>query len=108
MSGERTISEVAQLFDVGAAFVNKMLSLHCITSARGFGGAAHRSLRLPPYSPDFSPIEQRWSKIKTILQAVKARTCEELEKVLAQAIKLVAAADIRDWFKHCGYSIARK
>lgn len=38
--------------------------------------------------PDFSPIEQCWSKIKIRLQAVKARIREDLEKVLAGAIKL--------------------
>jgi transposase len=61
---------------------------------------------LPPYSPDFSPIEQCWSKIKTLLRAAKARTREELEKALAEAIELITRADIRGWFKHCGYEVA--
>lgn len=65
-----------------------------------------RVLWLPPYSPDFSPIEQCWSKIKTCLRAAKARTREELEQALAQAVKLVTRADIRGWFKHCGYKVA--
>jgi transposase len=63
---------------------------------------------LPPYSPDYSPIEQCWSKIKAYPRGVKARTNEALEKALAQAIQLVTRADIRGWFKHCGYSLARK
>jgi transposase len=65
-------------------------------------------LWLSPYSPDYSPIEQCWSKIKTYLRGAKARTGEELNKALAQAIKLVTKADIRGWFNHCGYSLARK
>lgn len=65
-------------------------------------------LWLPPYSPDFSPIEQCWSKIKSYLRGAKARTNEALDKALAQAIKLVTSTDIRGWFKHCGYSLARK
>jgi len=65
-------------------------------------------LWLPPYSPDFSPIENCWSKIKTFLRAAKARTRDELEKALANAIKLVTTADVQGWFKHCGYSVARK
>lgn len=65
-------------------------------------------LWLPPYSPDFSPIEQCWSKIKASLRGAKARTNEELNGALAQAIKLVTKADIRGWFKHCGYSLARE
>jgi transposase len=71
--------------------------------------AARRGARviwLPPYSPDFSPIEQCWSKIKTLLRAAKARTREELEEALALAIKLITKADIRGWFKHCGYEVA--
>lgn len=65
-------------------------------------------LWLSPYSPDFSPIEQCWSKIKTFLRGVKARTDEELDKALAQAISLVKKSDIRGWFRHCGYSLTRK
>jgi transposase len=67
-----------------------------------------RVLWLPPYSPDFSPIENCWSKIKTALRAAKARTRDELEKALAQAIELVTSADVRGWFTHCGYSVACK
>ena len=65
-----------------------------------------RVIWLPPYSPDFSPIEQCWSKIKNYLRGAKARTVNELDKALAQAIGLVTKADIRGWFKHCGYKVA--
>ena len=65
-------------------------------------------LWLPPYSPDYSPIEQCWSKIKSYLRGAKARTGEGLDKALAQALKLVTKTDIHGWFKHCGYSLARK
>ncbi len=65
-------------------------------------------LWLAPYSPDFSPIEQCWSKIKTFLRGVKARTADALDEALARAIGLVTKADICGWFKHCGYSLARK
>ena len=69
-------------------------------------GRGAQVLWLPPYSPDFSPIEQCWSKIKTCLRAAKARTHEELEKALARAVTLVTKADIHGWFKHCGYQVA--
>jgi transposase len=65
-------------------------------------------LWLAPYSPDFNPIEQCWSKIKTFLRGVKARTAEALDEALAQAIRLVTQSDIRGWFKHCGYSLAHE
>jgi transposase len=65
-------------------------------------------LWLAPYSPDFNPIEQCWSKIKTFLRGVKARTADALDEALAQAIRLVTKSDIRGWFKHCGYSLAHE
>ena len=65
-------------------------------------------LWLAPYSPDFNPIEQCWSKIKTFLRGVKARTAGALDEALAQAIGLVTKSDIRGWFKHCGYSLAHE
>lgn len=71
-------------------------------------GRGARVLWLPPYSPDYSPIEQCWSKIKSYLRGAKARTAEALDEALMQAIELVTEADIRGWFKHCGYSLARK
>ena len=61
---------------------------------------------LAPYSPDFSPIEMMWSKIKVSLRAAKARTREELERALVAALELVTSADCRGWFKHCGYQVA--
>lgn len=61
---------------------------------------------LSPYSPDFSPIEMMWSKIKAAMRAAKARTREELEKALAAALKLITKADCLAWFTHCGYQVS--
>ena len=65
-----------------------------------------RVIWLPPYSPDFSPIEQMWSKLKTYLKKVKARTREELDRAIADGLKLITESDCRSWFKHCGYQVA--
>ena len=77
-----------------------------IEDVAGIRGA--RVLWLPPYSPDFSPIEQCWSKIKAYLRGARACTSDELQRALSQAVKLVTKADIRGWFKHCGYSLAHE
>lgn len=61
---------------------------------------------LPPYSPDYSPIEQMWSKLKTHLRKAKARTNEELDRAVSEGLKLITESDCRGWFKHCGYQIA--
>jgi transposase len=64
-----------------------------------------RLIRLSPYSPDLNPIEQCWSKIKTLLQRAKARTVEALIEAIKQALDTVTEADMRGWFTHCGSSI---
>ena len=61
---------------------------------------------LSPYSPDYSPIEMMWSKIKAAMRAAKARTREELEKALAAALKLITEGDCLAWFTHCGYQVS--
>ncbi len=61
---------------------------------------------LPPYSPDFSPIEQMWSKLKTYLRKAKARTREELDRAISEGLKLITKSNCRSWFKHCGYQVA--
>ncbi|MGB8510259.1 MAG: IS630 family transposase [Pyrinomonadaceae bacterium] len=62
-------------------------------------------LWLAPYSPDFSPIELMWSKIKTAVRAAKARTAGELNDALVAALQLVTKADCLGWFSHCGYQV---
>lgn len=62
-------------------------------------------LWLPPYSPDFSPIELMWSKVKAYLRKVKARTQVELEKAIAEALETVTVDDCLNWFRHCGYQV---
>jgi len=63
-------------------------------------------LWLAPYSPDFSPIELLWSKIKSGLRKAKARTIEELANALNKGLELITVNDCRAWFKHCGYLVA--
>jgi transposase len=58
---------------------------------------------LPPYSPDYNPIEPCWSKIKEFLRSAKARTQRKLERVIARALRTVSLSDALGWFKECGY-----
>jgi transposase len=90
----------------GDALVLDNLSAH--HASRIEEVAAERGARviwLAPYSPDFSPIELMWSKIKAALRAAKARTREELERALTAALALVTASDCFGWFEHCGYQV---
>ena len=62
-------------------------------------------LYLPPYSPDLNPIEKCWSKLKTALRAIGARSREALEEAISKVIKSVSKADALAWFAHCGYQV---
>ena len=58
---------------------------------------------LPAYSPDYSPIEETFSKLKAFLRRVGARTHEALQEAIGQALETLTAQDARGWFTHCGY-----
>lgn len=62
-------------------------------------------LFLPSYSPDFSPIEPCWSKVKAFLRGAAARTRRRLEAALRTALQSLRPEDIRGWFTHCGYLV---
>jgi transposase len=58
-------------------------------------------LFLPPYSPDFNPIEKMWSKIKSILRKLEARSQQELSAAITTAFKSVTPSDAMGWFLSC-------
>ncbi len=62
-------------------------------------------LFLPPYSPDFNPIEEAFSKIKSSVRKAKARSKEALFEAIAEALAGVSRADARGWFGHRGYQL---
>jgi transposase len=65
--------------------------------------AGCKLLYLPPYSPDFNPIEEAFSKVKGILRKAEARSREALVEVMGKALDAVTARDARGFFEHCGY-----
>ena len=60
-------------------------------------------LYLPPYSPDFNPIEEAFSKVKGLLRRAEARTREALLEAMGRALDAVSASDARGFFEHRGY-----
>ena len=63
-------------------------------------------LYLPPYSPDFNPIEEAFSKIKGLIRKAEARSREALLEAIGVAISALSAKDARGFFEHCGYRVA--
>lgn len=79
---------------------HKVAGLAELVEARGA-----RLLYLPPYSPNFTPIELAFSKLKTWLRTAQARTREALESVSRTATEWISEQDAKTWFARCGYHV---
>ena len=62
---------------------------------------------LPPYSPDFNPIEQVFAKVKSLLRKLEARTIPLLESALGTMLDHFAPAECTNYFRHCGYATGK-
>lgn len=80
--------------------VHKAASIRQALAARGC-----HLLFLPPYSPDFTPIEQAFSKLKAILRGLGARTGEALEQAAGLAVEAITHEDAIAWFARVGYTL---
>ena len=80
--------------------VHKVARLAEIVEAHGA-----RLLYLPPYSPDFTPIELAFSKLKTHLRSAAARTREAMRTALDAALAWITTEDAQKWFGHCSYHV---
>jgi len=60
---------------------------------------------LPPYSPDLSPIEKMWSKVKEILKRRKPRTKADFHDAIVSAITSMNDNDFDEWYDACGYAL---
>jgi transposase len=61
-------------------------------------------LPVPRYSPDWSPIELCWSKLKTSLRTAEPRSIDATEEQIGPALDTITPQDATGWFRHCGYS----
>jgi transposase len=88
----------------GQLVVMDKLSVHKGARVRQLSEACGcERLFLPAYSPDCSPIEETFSKLKALLRRVGARTHEARHLAIGQALETVTAQDALGWFTHCGY-----
>jgi transposase len=92
--------------EAGDIVVMDNLGAHKVSGIREAIEACGASLiYLPPYSPDLSPIERCWSKIKTALRGMSARTRRKLERAIKRALETITESDALAWFAHCGYQL---
>jgi transposase len=61
---------------------------------------------LPPYSPDFNPIELAFAKLKAFLRAARPRTFRQVCGLIATALELFTADECANYARHCGYRVA--
>jgi transposase len=98
--------QLAPTLRPGQIVVLDNLSVHKAERVRQAIEARHcQLLFLPPYSPDFTPIEQAFSKIKAILRGLGARTKEALQEAVRLAIEAITRHDAAAWFAHAGYAL---
>jgi transposase len=90
----------------GDVLVLDNLAVHKISGLRQWlADCGVQVLFLPPYSPDFSPIEQACSKLKTALRTAQAQSREALEAAVQAAIDWISSQDAQHWLDHCGYHV---
>ena len=100
-------SELLPTLKPGEIVVMDNLSAHKGESVRQLIESRGARLEfLPPYSPDFNPIELCWSKVKTALRSAKARTFDALLEALCEALRAVTPQNAIAWFAHCGYALS--
>lgn len=86
----------------GACVVMDNLPAHKVNGIReAIEAVGATVIYLSPYSPDFSPIENCWSKVKEFLRARAARTYAQLDQAITDALAAVTLQDIIGWFTHC-------
>lgn len=82
----------------------QIVVLDNVSAHKGASSSRHEAvLFLPAYSPDYSPIEETFSKLKAFLRRMGARTHEALQEAIGLALETVTAADALGWFTHCSY-----
>jgi transposase len=90
----------------GQVVVMDNLPAHKVEGVRSLPEAVGAELLyLPPYSPDFNPIEKCWFQIKQRLRGWKIRQLELLEHALAAALTAVTPEHAAAHFRHCGYGL---
>lgn len=110
MDGEMFLAWVRQglrpALHPGDVVIMDNLATHKVAGVReAIEAVGARLLYLPPYSPDFNPIENLWGKVKSILRSLSPRTANELLRAVALAFAAISTADCHGFFLHAQYAI---
>lgn len=98
-------NQLLKSLNPGDVLVMDNLRVHHIEPVREMLLKAEiRLLFLPPYSPELNPIEEAWSKIKSIFRGFEARTIASFVDALKETYDAITAENIKGWFQHAGYA----
>ncbi len=108
MDGDMFVAYVTHILlkelRAGDVVIMDNLPAHKVAAVREtIEGAGARLIYLPPYSPDFNPIEKAFAQIKAFLKKEAARTKEALDAAIAKAIDIVTPKNAINYFAACGY-----
>ena len=108
MNGDAFVAYVEQqlaaTLSPGDVVIMDNLPAHKVSGVRKAIEAVGATLKyLPPYSPDFNPIEKAFAKLKALLRKAAKRTVEELGDKLAQIIQTFSKTECENYFTACGY-----
>lgn len=108
MNGDAFLAYVEQVLapelEPGDVVIMDNLPAHKVTGVRqAIEAAGAKLLYLPPYSPDFNPIEMAFSKLKAILRKAAARSIDDLWQVIADSLDRFSEQDCRNYFTAAGY-----
>jgi transposase len=91
----------------GDVIVLDNLKVHHQPEVRAAIEAAGACVRfLPPYSPDFNPIELAFAKLKAFLRAARPRSFDQVCALIAAALELFTSSECRNFIRHCGYRVS--
>jgi transposase len=91
----------------GDVVVLDNLAVHKQPEVRAAIEAVGAQLRfLPPYSPDFNPIELAFAKLKAFLRAARPRSFDQVTTLMAIALELFTPTECANYIRHCGYRAA--
>jgi len=94
---------VPQLWE-GACVVADNLPAHYAKGVKeAIESVGAKLVYLSAYSPDFNPIENWWSQLKSFLKKIKPQTREEIEAAISESIDMVTVEHLQHWFTHCCY-----
>lgn len=93
---------LAPVLSVGTVVVMDNVRAHHTAGIReAIEAVGARLVYLPPYSPDFSPVEHTGSKVKALVRAEEPRTVKEVVNAIGRALKRVTTSDALGWFRSC-------